>query len=101
MFAIPQLYPKFQHLHYYLLIAGLKKIVRPRTYLFSLANSATLSLVYGCHCSLRSGSIPSYNLQCMELKGSLTGHFVKVSLWYAFLLTNTRFRFLYVRISNC
>ena len=35
------------------------------------------------------------------------GHFallrpgVKVSLWYASLLTNTRFRFLYFRISNC
>ena len=29
------------------------------------------------------------------LKGSGTGLFVKVSLWYASLLTNTRFRFLY------
>ena len=27
-------------------------------------------------------------------KGSRTGHVVKVSLWYAPLLTNTRFRFL-------
>ena len=34
-------------------------------------------------------------------KGSRTGHSVKVSLWYASLLTNTRFRFLYFRISNC
>ena len=34
-------------------------------------------------------------------KGSRTGHFVKVSLWYASLLINTRFRFLYFRISNC
>ena len=33
------------------------------------------------------------------LKGSRTGHFVKVSLWYASLLTNTRFRFLYFSIS--
>ena len=32
------------------------------------------------------------------VKGSRTGHFVKVSLWYASLLTNTRFRFLYFRI---
>ena len=32
------------------------------------------------------------------LKGSRTGHSVKVSLWYASLLTNTRFRFLYFRI---
>ena len=35
------------------------------------------------------------------IKGSRTGHFVKVSLWYASLLTNTRFRYLYFRISNC
>ena len=34
-------------------------------------------------------------------KGSRTGHSVKDSLWYASLLTNTRFRFLYFRISNC
>ena len=33
-------------------------------------------------------------------KGSRTGHSVKVSLWYASLLTNTRVRFLYFRISN-
>ena len=32
------------------------------------------------------------------VKGSRTRHFVKVSLWYASLLTNTRFRFLYFRI---
>ena len=37
----------------------------------------------------------------ISLKGSRTGHSVKVSLWYASLLTNTRFRFLYFRISNC
>ena len=36
-----------------------------------------------------------------NLKCSRTGHFVKVSLWYASLLINTRFRFLYFRISNC
>ena len=36
-----------------------------------------------------------------NLKGSRTGHFVKVSLWYTSLLTNARFRFLYFRISNC
>ena len=35
------------------------------------------------------------------VKGSRTGHFVKVSLWYASLLTNARFHFLYFRISNC
>ena len=35
------------------------------------------------------------------IKGSRTGHFVKVSLWHASLLTNTRFRFLYFRVSNC
>ena len=34
------------------------------------------------------------------LEGSRTGHFVKVSLWYASLLTNTRFCFLYFRIST-
>ena len=35
------------------------------------------------------------------LKGSRTGHFVKVSLWYASLLTNTKFRFLYFnRLEN-
>ena len=28
-----------------------------------------------------------------KVKGSRTGHFVKVSLWYASLLTITRFRF--------
>ena len=33
--------------------------------------------------------------------GSRTGHFVKVSLWYASLLTNTRFRFVYFRINHC
>ena len=37
----------------------------------------------------------------ISLKGSRTGHFVKVSIWYASLLTNSRFRFLYFRISNC
>ena len=36
-----------------------------------------------------------------SLKGGRMGHFIKVSLWYASLLTNTRFRFLYFRISNC
>ena len=36
----------------------------------------------------------------LPCKGSRTGHFDKVSLWYASLLTNTRFRFLYFRISN-
>ena len=36
-----------------------------------------------------------------KLKGIRTGHFVKVSLWYASWLTNTRFRFLYFRICNC
>ena len=36
-----------------------------------------------------------------KVKGSRTGHSVKVFLWYASLLTNTRFRFLYFRISNC
>ena len=35
-----------------------------------------------------------------DVKGNRTGHFVKVSLWYASLLTNTRFRFLHFRISN-
>ena len=35
-----------------------------------------------------------------NFKGSRTGHSVKVSLWYASLLTNTRFDFLYFRISN-
>ena len=35
------------------------------------------------------------------LKGSRTGHSVKISLWYASLLTNTRFCLLYFRISNC
>ena len=29
----------------------------------------------------------------LNFKGSRTGHFVKVSLWYASLLTNTRFHF--------
>ena len=37
----------------------------------------------------------------MDMKGSRKGHFVKVSLWYASLLTNTKFCFLYFRISNC
>ena len=37
---------------------------------------------------------------CQFIKGSRTGHSDKVSL-YASLLTNTRFRFLYFRISNC
>ena len=41
----------------------------------------------------------SKNKTCF--KGSRTGYFVKVSLWYASLLTNTRFRFLYFRVSNC
>ena len=31
----------------------------------------------------------------LYFKDNRTGHFVKVSLWYASLLTNTRFRFLY------
>ena len=35
------------------------------------------------------------------VKGSRTGHFVMVSLWYASLLTNTRFHFLYFRLSSC
>ena len=34
-------------------------------------------------------------------KGSRRSHSVKVSLWYASLLTNTRFRFLNFRISDC
>ena len=35
------------------------------------------------------------------LKGSRMGRSDKVSLWCASLLINTRFRFLYLRISNC
>ena len=35
------------------------------------------------------------------IKDSRTGHSAKVSLWYVSLLTNTRFRFAYFRISNC
>ena len=35
------------------------------------------------------------------LKGSRMGQSFKVSLWYASLLTNTRFCLLYSRISNC
>ena len=34
-------------------------------------------------------------------KGSRMGHSVKVSLWCVTLLINTRFRFFYLRISNC
>ena len=45
--------------------------------------------------------IPIWNNVPNHGKGSRTGHSVKVSLWYASLLTNTRFRFLYFRISNC
>ena len=37
----------------------------------------------------------------ISLKGSRTGHYAKVSLWYASLLTTIEFRFLYFRISNC
>ena len=35
------------------------------------------------------------------LKGSRTCHSVKVSFWYASVLTITRFRLLNFRISNC
>ena len=35
------------------------------------------------------------------LKGSRMGRSDKVSLWYVALLFNTRFRFLYFRISDC
>ena len=35
------------------------------------------------------------------LKGSRMGHSVKASLWYDSLLINTRFRFLYLKMSNC
>ena len=35
------------------------------------------------------------------LKGSRMGRSDKVSLWCVSLLINTRFRFLYFRISNC
>ena len=41
---------------------------------------------------------PSLRIPC---KGTRTGHSVRVSLWYASLFTNTRFRLLYFRISNC
>ena len=37
----------------------------------------------------------------LYLKGSRMGSSDKVSLWYVPLLINTRFRFLYFRISNC
>ena len=47
-------------------------------------------------------ALPNEIKNTNDFKGSRTGHSDKVSLWYASLLTNTRFRYLYKnRISSC
>ena len=44
---------------------------------------------------------PSIKCNIFYFKDRQMGHYVMVSLWCDFLLTNTRFRFLYFRVNNC
>ena len=44
---------------------------------------------------------PKGQTNLLYFKGGQMGHYDMVSLWYASLLTNTRFRFLFFRMNNC
>ena len=70
-------------------------------FLFCFSKIGSIMLIFIFFFSVGNFEMLKKLVDVLHLKGCRMGRSDKVSLWYVSLLINTRFRFLYFRISNC